>query len=144
EIPAKIISSWFGGPVSRILNDNNIYISEFRKRVSPEQFVKLLVLETQASTTLTTAKYVLEQVFNTGKDPADIIDEQGLTQINDTGQIEEAVSQVIAANAQAVADFRSGKETALKFLVGQVMRLTGGRANPQMVNELLKKKLGEE
>ncbi|MBI2979693.1 MAG: Asp-tRNA(Asn)/Glu-tRNA(Gln) amidotransferase subunit GatB [Chloroflexi bacterium] len=144
EIPAKIISSWFGGPVSRILNANNIYISEFRKRVSPEQFVKLLVLETQASTTLTTAKYVLEQVFNTGKDPADIIDEQGLTQINDTGQIEEAVSQVIAANAQAVADFRSGKETALKFLVGQVMRLTGGRANPQMVNELLKKKLGEE
>jgi aspartyl-tRNA(Asn)/glutamyl-tRNA(Gln) amidotransferase subunit B len=144
EIPTEIISNWFEGPVSRILNANNIDISEFRKRVRPEQFVKLLVLETQASTTLTTAKYVLEQVFKTGKDPADIIDEQGLSQISDTGAIEQAVVQVINSNPQAVSDYRAGKETAIKFLVGQVMKATRGRANPQMVNELLKKKLAGE
>jgi len=144
EIPAKIVSNWFEGPVSRILNASNIDISEFRKKVSPEQFVELLVLETQASTTLTTAKYVLEQVFNTGKDPADIIDEQGLSQISDTQEIEEAVSQAISTNTQALADYKAGKEPALKFLVGQVMKATKGRANPKLVNELLKKKLEEK
>jgi len=143
EIPAKIVSNWFEGPVSRILNASNIDISEFRKRVSPEQFVELLVLETQASTTLTTAKYVLEQVFNTGKDPADIIDEQGLTQISDTQEIQEVVTQVIDSNPKPVADFKSGKEQAFKFLVGQVMRVTKGRANPKLVNEQLRKRLEE-
>ncbi|MFC2051965.1 Asp-tRNA(Asn)/Glu-tRNA(Gln) amidotransferase GatCAB subunit B, partial [Chloroflexota bacterium] len=143
-IPARIISNWFEGPVSRILKANNIDISEFRKRVSPKQFVELLVLETQASTTLTTARYVLEQVFNTGKDPADIINEQGLSQISDTKEIKEAINQAVTANAQAVVDYKAGKEQALKFLVGQVMKVTRGRANPQLVNQLLKEKLEGE
>ncbi|MFC1984810.1 Asp-tRNA(Asn)/Glu-tRNA(Gln) amidotransferase subunit GatB [Chloroflexota bacterium] len=143
-IPARIISNWFEGPVSRILKANNIDISEFRKRVSPKQFVELLVLETQASTTLTTARYVLEQVFNTGKDPADIINEQGLSQISDTKEIKEAINQAVTANAQAVVDYKAGKEQALKFLVGHVMKVTRGRANPQLVNQLLKEKLEGE
>ena len=83
-------------------------------------------------------------MFKTGRPAEEIIDQQGLSQITDTGEIEEAVGQAIAANQQAVADYRAGKETAIKFLVGQVMRATRGRADPQLAGELLKKKLGEE
>ncbi|MDO8715349.1 MAG: Asp-tRNA(Asn)/Glu-tRNA(Gln) amidotransferase subunit GatB [Dehalococcoidales bacterium] len=144
EISAKDISNWFAGSVSHIMNVNNIDISEFRKKVSPKQFVALLLLATQASTTLNTAKYVLEQVFNTGKDPADIIAEQGLTQISDSGELEKVAAEVIQANAPAVADYKGGKTQSLTFLVGQVMRATKGRANPKVVTEVLKKNLGGE
>lgn len=72
-----------------------------------------------------------------------IIRERGLSQISDTQQLEGAVTQVIEANAQAVADFRAGKTPALQYLVGQVMRATKGRANPKVINELLKQKLEE-
>jgi aspartyl-tRNA(Asn)/glutamyl-tRNA(Gln) amidotransferase subunit B len=140
-IPAKIISNWLEGPVSRILNASNIDISEFRKRVSPEQFVELLVLETQASTTLTTAKYVLEQVFNTGKNAAEIVKERGLSQISDTQEVKKVVNQVIQANAQAVADYKAGKTQSIKYLIGQVMKATRGRANPKLASELLREKL---
>ncbi|MBA7644084.1 Aspartyl/glutamyl-tRNA(Asn/Gln) amidotransferase subunit B [subsurface metagenome] len=83
-------------------------------------------------------------MFNTGKDATKIIQEKGLTQISDAKAIETEVIKVINSNAQAVADYRAGKEQALKFLVGQVMRVTRGRANPKLVNELLKKRIEEE
>ena len=148
EVPqdkaAKEISNWLLGEVSRIMNTNNIDIPEFRKRVSPERLVRLSVLESEAAINTATAKSVLEEVFAAGKDPDRIIAEQGLGQISDTQEIEETVSQVIASNPRALADFKAGKEQALKFLVGQVMKATRGRANPQLVNELLKKKLQAE
>ncbi len=148
EVPqdkaAKEISNWLLGEVSRIMNSNNIDIPEFRKRVSPERLVRLSVLESEAAINTATAKAVLEEVFTTGKDPDRIIAEQGLGQISDTQEIEETVSQVIASNPRALADFKAGKEQALKFLVGQVMKATRGRANPQLANELLKKKLQVE
>jgi len=86
---------------------------------------------------------VLEEMFQTGKDADEVVTQRGLSQISDTQVVEEAVSEAIAANAQAVADFRAGKEQALKFLVGQVMKVTRGQANPKLVNELLKRKLEE-
>ena len=148
EVPqdkaAKEISNWLLGEVSRIMNSNNIDIPEFRKRVSPERLVRLSVLGSEAAINTATAKAVLEEVFTTGKDPDRIIAEQGLGQISDTQEIEETVSQVIASNPRALADFKAGKEQALKFLVGQVMKATRGRANPQLANELLKKKLQAE
>ncbi|MDI6814969.1 MAG: hypothetical protein QMC90_02650, partial [Dehalococcoidales bacterium] len=70
--------------------------------------------------------------------------QRGLSQISDTQEVKKVVSQVITANAQAVADYKAGKTQSLTFLVGQVMRATRGRANPKLVNELLKKKLEEE
>ena len=82
-------------------------------------------------------------MFNTGKSAAEIIKERGLSQISDTRQLEDTVIEVINSNVKAVADFKSGKESALKFLVGQVMKATKGRANPALVNELLKKRLTE-
>jgi len=139
----KEVSNWILGEVSAIINANNSDITEFRERVSPEQFASLLVLQSQAAINTATAKSVLEEMFKTGKDAADIISQQGLSQISDTQEIEDMTIQAIANNQQAVADYRDGKEQALKFLVGQVMKATRGRANPKLVNEILKKKLEE-
>jgi aspartyl-tRNA(Asn)/glutamyl-tRNA(Gln) amidotransferase subunit B len=86
---------------------------------------------------------VLEEMFKTGKDTAEIIAGQGLKQISDTDAIETEIIATIKNNPQALADYRAGKAQALKFLVGQVMKATKGRANPQLVNELLKKRLEE-
>jgi aspartyl-tRNA(Asn)/glutamyl-tRNA(Gln) amidotransferase subunit B len=80
-------------------------------------------------------------MYKTGDKADDIIAKRGATQINDTSALEAEIDKVIAANPQAVADFKTGKTAAEKFLVGQVMRATKGRANPQAVNSLLAKKL---
>jgi len=140
-IPAKDISNWLLGPASGIMNANNCDVTEFSKRVSPERFGRLLVLHSGAAVNISTAKSMLEEMFNTGKDPDTILKEGERGQISDTQEIEEIVSQVVEANAKAVADYKAGKEAALKFLIGKVMGATGGRANPKLVNELLKKRL---
>jgi len=141
---AKLGSNWLLGEVSRIINAHNIDIMQFNQRVSPEKLVELVVLNRQDTVNTATAKLVLETMFNTGKSAGDIIREKGLSQISNTKEVDEIVNQVIRANAPAVADYQAGKETALKFLVGQVMKATRGRANPQVAAEILKKKLGEE
>ncbi|NBX76856.1 MAG: Asp-tRNA(Asn)/Glu-tRNA(Gln) amidotransferase subunit GatB [Proteobacteria bacterium] len=87
------------------------------------------------------AKTVFEEMFETGRNPGDIIKEKGLVQISDTGAIEAAIDKVIAANPTQVADYKGGKVKLLAFFVGQVMKETKGQANPGMVNELVKKKL---
>jgi len=140
---AKLGSNWLLGEVSRITNANNIDIAEFRKKVSPERLVGLTDLMVKGTISGTTAKPVLEEMFNTGKDAASIITQRGLSQISDTQELEKIVVEVINSNAQAVADYKAGKKESLKFLVGQVMRATRGRANPGLVNELLEKKLEE-
>ena len=141
---AKAISNWLLGEVSRIINENNLDISDFGKQVTPKKLVDLLVLESKNIINTATAKSVLWKMYETAKDAETIVREEGLGQITDTGEIEEAIGQIITANQQAVADYKAGKDTAVKFLVGQVMRITHGRANPQLATELLKKKLGEE
>jgi len=83
-------------------------------------------------------------MFNTGKSAADVVAQKGLSQISDSGELEKLAEQVISANPQAATDYHAGKETAMKFLVGQLMRITRGRANPQIATELLKNKLGEK
>ena len=141
---AKLGSNWLLGEVSRITNSNNIGIADFEKKVSTERLFKLTDLVVNGTITGTTAKPVLEEMFNTGKSADEIIKERGLSQISDTQELEEAISQVINDNPQPVADFKAGKEQALKFLVGQVMKATSGRANPKLVNELLKERLESE
>jgi len=86
---------------------------------------------------------VLEEMYNTGRDAETIIKEKGLGQISDTQEVREVISQIIKANAQAVADYRAGKSQAIKFLVGQVMKATRGRANPNLASKLLKEELKE-
>ncbi|MBI4304330.1 MAG: Asp-tRNA(Asn)/Glu-tRNA(Gln) amidotransferase subunit GatB [Chloroflexi bacterium] len=136
---AKTLSNWLLGEFSRLLNATNTEVSQ--SRVRPEQLCQLVDLVEKGSVSGPSAKEVFEEMFNTGKDASDIITQRGLSQISDTGEVEGVIEQIIQANAQAVADYRAGKEAAAKFLVGQVMRATRGRANPKLVNELLGKKL---
>lgn len=140
---AKEVSNWLLGEVSRIMNVGNIDVDSFRTKVSPEQFCQFLDSIQEGSTGGPSAKIVFEEMYKTGKGAEDIIKESGLSQISDTGALDTEVAKVINTNAQAVADYKAGKAQSLKFLVGQVMKATRGRANPKLVNELLKKKLEE-
>jgi aspartyl-tRNA(Asn)/glutamyl-tRNA(Gln) amidotransferase subunit B len=143
KLLAKDISNWLLGSASGIINARGCDVMVFRERVSPERFASLLDLHTQGTISTATAKSVLEEMFNSGKDADKIVAEQGLGQIRDIQEIEKVASEVVEANPQAVADYKAGKAQSLKFLVGQVMRATRGRANPNLADELLKKKLEE-
>ena len=88
-----------------------------------------------------TAKTVLEEMVLTGHDPEEIVKSKGLTQVSDEGALEKIIDEVMAKNKQQVAQYKSGKETVFGFFVGQVMKASGGKANPAKVNELLKRKL---
>ena len=109
--------------------------------MQPEHLAGLLDLLDAGTLSTTLAKSVLEETFATGKSPADVVKEQGVSQITDTASIEPVVTEAIAANDGAVADYLKGKDTAIRFLVGQVMKLTRGQANPEMVAQVLKEKL---
>jgi aspartyl-tRNA(Asn)/glutamyl-tRNA(Gln) amidotransferase subunit B len=139
---ARELSKWLLGEVSRIINANNIDINRFRERVSPNHLCELTVYAQDVVNTAT-AKFVVEEMFKTGGSAEEIIKQRGLAQISDTRQLEETVVNVINSNPQAVADYKAGKQQSVKFLMGQVMRASGGRANPKLVIELLEKKLGE-
>lgn len=138
---AKLGSNWLLGEVSRIINAENIDINRFKEKVSGEKLVRLTALNSEGVVSNATAKSVLTDMYRTGREATDIIEKLGLSQIKDSGELETAVSQAINDNPAAVADFKAGKETAIKFLVGQVMKATRGRANPQLANELVKNKL---
>jgi aspartyl-tRNA(Asn)/glutamyl-tRNA(Gln) amidotransferase subunit B len=88
------------------------------------------------------AKDVFAAMIETGKSAADLVTERGLRQVTDTGAIEQAIERVLAANGDKIAEYRAGKEKLFGFFVGQVMKATAGKANPGLVNELLRKKLG--
>jgi len=140
---AKQVANWIIGEFSHLLNVTSTDTEDMERKVSPVALFDLVQLISQGVISGISAKMVFEEMFKTGKDAASIIARRGLSQISDTHQLEKAVSQVIEANAQAVADFKAGKAPALQYLVGQVMRVTKGRANPEVVNELLKQKLEE-
>ena len=129
------------GTVSKVpLNANQV---AFRAKVSPKRLGALLSNTRRAIINTATAKSVLEEMFQTGTSADDIINQRDLGQISDSGEIDKAVIQAIENNPKAVADYKAGKQQSLKFLMGQVMRATGGRANPKLVIELLEKKLEE-
>ncbi|AHE52750.1 Asp-tRNA(Asn)/Glu-tRNA(Gln) amidotransferase subunit GatB [Sphingomonas sanxanigenens] len=110
--------------------------------VTPRQGAELLGLVADGTLSGTLAKQVFEIMLETGDDPARIVEEKGLKQTSDTGAIEAAIADVMAANADKVADYRGGKDKLFGFFVGQTMKAMGGKANPGVVNELLKKALG--
>lgn len=143
ERAAKEVSNWLLGEVSRIINARNIDIVDFRDKIKPERFITLLALNSEGDISTATSKSIIEEMFDTGQGAEEIIKAEGLSQISDTQEIEKVASQVILANSQAVTDYKAGKTQSLKFLVGQVMRITKGRANPNLASEVLKKKLGE-
>ncbi len=138
---ARDAGNWLLGPASALMNTNNLDIDDFSNRIDVDKMAGLLRLEAKSVISTATAKAVLEEMFNGGRTADEIVKEKGLGQISDSAAIEEQVETAITANPQAVSDFRAGKETAIKYLVGQVMKATRGRANPQIVNDLVKKKL---
>lgn len=136
---AKGIANWLMGEFSKHLNNEGITIKECK--VAPKQLADLLGLIEKGTISGKIAKTVFEEMWTSGKDAQVIVKEKGLVQITDTKEIEGIVDAVIAANPQSVEDYKAGKEKAIGFLVGQIMKQTKGRANPDLVNRLLKERL---
>jgi aspartyl-tRNA(Asn)/glutamyl-tRNA(Gln) amidotransferase subunit B len=136
---AKSVSNWMLGELTRLMNATNTDIT--RTKVAPQELCHLIDLVQKGNISGTSAKTVFEEMFNTGRPADEIVKKQGLAQITDTHEIEAAIEQVIAANPQPVADYKAGKTQAVKFLVGQVMKATRGRANANTAQELLIKKI---
>jgi aspartyl-tRNA(Asn)/glutamyl-tRNA(Gln) amidotransferase subunit B len=137
---AKAVSNWLLGDFSRLLNATNTEIENVK--ISPKHLAEMLDLVDNGTISGPAAKAVLEEMFRTGKRASEIISEKKLSQISDAGEIREVVKQVIANNTGAVADYASGKQQALTFIIGQVMKATRGRANPGVVREIIIQELG--
>ncbi|MBI9071559.1 MAG: Asp-tRNA(Asn)/Glu-tRNA(Gln) amidotransferase subunit GatB [Melioribacteraceae bacterium] len=137
----KSASNWVMGDVSKILNEEKIDVSKFP--ISPVNIGKLIALINNNTISSKIAKDVFPEMMKEDKDPAVIVKEKNLVQITDTSAIDDAVTKVVDANPGQVAQFLEGKEKVIGFLVGQVMKETKGKANPQMVNDALKNKMNE-
>jgi aspartyl-tRNA(Asn)/glutamyl-tRNA(Gln) amidotransferase subunit B len=137
----KKLSNWFLGELLRLLKDEGASVSSLR--FMPAQFASLLQSVDRGVISNNAGKDVFAEMFRTGKDPQAIIGEKGLAQESDVGAIEAVVDEVLARNAGEVEKYRSGKKNVYGFFVGQVMKAMKGKGNPGIVNELLKKKLGE-
>jgi aspartyl-tRNA(Asn)/glutamyl-tRNA(Gln) amidotransferase subunit B len=136
---AKVAANWMLGEVARWLNEREAEMEAFP--VPPERLAELAMLVERGTITGQVAKKVFEEMAATGEAADAIVERAGLAQISAADELRGLVRKVIEANPKAVADYRAGKEAAVKFLIGQVMRETRGRANPQLVHELLTEEL---
>jgi aspartyl-tRNA(Asn)/glutamyl-tRNA(Gln) amidotransferase subunit B len=137
---AKLAANWVMGELSSALNRDAVDIEN--SRVNPERLTGLLNRIVDETISGKIAKEVFEAMWSEGKAADAIIEAKGLRQITDAGAIEGVIDAVMAANPKQLADYRSGKDKLFGFFVGQVMKATGGKANPAQLNELLKVKLG--
>ena len=135
----KAVSNWIMGELMRMLNENNISIENCP--LKPEQLAGMLLLIDKGTISSKMAKNVFSEMFSTGRAAEVIVSEKGLLQISDESAIEKAVDEIIAKHQNEAERFKAGEEKLLGFFVGQVMKATKGKANPQMLNDLLKKKL---
>ena len=131
---SKAVNNWIISDISRILNEEEMEPSEIP--FNSEQLAKMVMLIDKGTISSSIGKKVLEELFANPKDPEEIIKEKGWAQISDEGAIKEVVIKVLEANPQSVADYKGGKDKALGFLVGQAMKETKGKANPQMLNKM--------
>lgn len=136
----KLAANWVMGDLFAALNKQGKSISE--SPLSPDALGGLIALISNNTISGRIAKDVFEEMLASGKSAAIIVEEKGLQQITDTGALEKAIADVLAANPDKVAEYKGGKDKLFGFFVGQVMKTTGGKANPAVVNDLLKKKLG--
>jgi aspartyl-tRNA(Asn)/glutamyl-tRNA(Gln) amidotransferase subunit B len=138
---AKVLANWVMGDFMRLLNAKQCSVEV--SPVAPQQLAELLTLIEKGAISGKIGKTVIEEMFETGKNPADIVKEKGLAQISDQGALLKIVGEVIAANPKSVEDFKAGKEQVIGFLVGQIMKATKGQANPGAVNTLLREQLSK-
>jgi aspartyl-tRNA(Asn)/glutamyl-tRNA(Gln) amidotransferase subunit B len=137
---AKATSNWVMTDMLRCLSEKEMEIGKVQ--VTPKALAELIKLVDGKTLNMPSAREVFAILFEKGGDPDAIVKERGMTQVSDTGALDAMADKAIAENAKSVADYKAGKAAALQFLVGQVMRQSKGKANPGMVQELLKKKLG--
>lgn len=135
----KAISNWLMTEMLRLLAEQDVDVDAVR--LSPAALAALVGLVEAKTINTTTAKEIFAELFEKGGDPKAIVEARGLAQVSDSGAIEQFVEQAMAENPRSVEDYRGGKKAAAQFLVGQVMRLSRGKANPQMVLKMLEDKL---
>jgi len=135
----KVASNWVMGDVLRFLNEEKKDIRACP--ITPAALAELIGLIKEGTISGKMAKEVVDQMYRTGTAPGAIIKERGLVQITDEGALAATVAEAIAQNPAQVAQYRAGKEKVFGFFVGQVMKATQGKANPQLINDLLKKML---
>lgn len=135
----KKVSNWLMVETMRLLKEKSMDVTDIS--FSPENLAKLVKLVEAGTINSNVAKDVFTKIFDEDIDPDKYVEENGLKQVNDEGELRAKVEEVIAANPQSVEDYRNGKEKAISFLMGQVMRQMKGKANPGMVNDMLKELL---
>jgi len=136
----KLTANWLTAELFGRLNKLDLNIQQ--SPVLPEQLSGLVALIEDATISGKIAKEVLDIMVETGQSAAEIVEQKGLKQVTDTSSIEAEIDKILAANPDKVAEYKSGKDKLFGFFVGQVMKATGGKVNPQMLNDLLKAKLG--
>ena len=141
EISPKVVTNWVSGELFGLLNQSGISIDS--SKVPPAELARLVQMVTDGAINMTIAKSVLSEMFATGRSAEAIISQGGLRQISDTDSIAPLVSQVLAENPEQVTAYLEGKETLLRWLIGQVMRAARGQANPQVVQKELERQLAE-
>jgi aspartyl-tRNA(Asn)/glutamyl-tRNA(Gln) amidotransferase subunit B len=140
-VPPKVVANWIVQNLLAVLNERGLSTGEID--LSPERLAEIVRMVEDGTISVTAGKQVLEEVVATGRPPGDIVREKGLRQVSDTSALEAWVDEAIAENPGPVEQFRGGKEGILGFLVGQVMKKSGGSANPKLVNELLRTRLSD-
>jgi len=137
----KSVSNWMMGELMRLINADGREIED--SPIKPDRLAGLIKLIDTGVISIKIAKTVFEEMYRNGKDAETVVQEQGLVQVSDTGAIETIIDEVIRKNPGQHADYKAGKDKLFGFFVGQVMKASKGKANPDVVNELLKKKLSE-
>ncbi len=137
----KVVSNWMMGELMRLLNADNREIEDCP--IKPDRLAGMIKMIGDGVISTKIAKTVFEEMYRTGKDAETVVREKGLVQVSDTGAIEAIIDEVIKANPGQAAEYKAGKEKLFGFFVGQVMKASKGKANPDLVNQLLKKKLSE-
>jgi len=136
---AKAVSNWIMGDMMKVLKEKEMEVSDIP--FPGEYLARMITLIDKGTISGTIAKKVFDKMFETGKDPGSIVKEEGLEVMSDEGALVEVIKKILLANPQSVVDFKNGKEKAVGFLVGQAMKETKGKANPQILNKILKEEL---
>jgi aspartyl-tRNA(Asn)/glutamyl-tRNA(Gln) amidotransferase subunit B len=139
---AKTVANWFTGELFRLMNETGLNIGQVK--VTPDAFAELLALVAEGTVNLNTAKAVFEEMFRSGQGAKEIVAAKGLAQVSDRGLLAEVVRKTLAAHPAEVASYHGGKTTVLGWLMGQVMRATGGKANPALVRQILEEELRQK
>jgi aspartyl-tRNA(Asn)/glutamyl-tRNA(Gln) amidotransferase subunit B len=139
RVSPKNVANWVSGELFGLLNQAGVSIE--MARVPPEALATLASMVARGQINQNTAKQVLAEMFSSGESPEHIVDRRGLRQITDAALIADLVHQVLMENSQQVADYRSGKESLFRWLMGQVMHAAQGQANPQIVQQELERQI---